>query len=222
MTRRLEAGPILVTVGALLLLASLFMDWYTPGITAWEAFEVWDVVLLVLAVGCIIAGIGLAVPDLDVVDRRALPWAAGAVTLIALSQILDPPPAAAGQDPELGGIFALVGAAVMIAGGLLTFGRVGLAFTMEPRDPRRRVEAVDARGPADPVTDSHEPVPAADAPAEAEDTEAAERGRSGRLFARSERKPAADAPAAVGSETGATEPMAAEEGTGDPPPKQET
>ena len=141
MTRRVEAGPILVTVGALLLLASLFMDWYTPGITAWQAFEVWDVVLLVLSVGCIIAGIGLAVPDLDVVDRRLLPWAAGAVTLIALSQILDPPPAAAGQDPELGGIFALAGAAVMIAGGLLTFGRVGVAVhhgAARPAPARRR------------------------------------------------------------------------------------
>ena len=230
MTRRVEAGPILVTVGALLLLASLFMDWYTPGITAWQAFEVWDVVLLVLSVGCIIAGIGLAVPDLDVVDRRWLPWAAGAVTLIALSQILDPPPAAAGQDPELGGIFALVGAAVMIAGGLLTFGRVGLAFTMEPRDPRRRVAAVDARGPADPITDAHEPVaPAAaeDAPAGAEP--AAEKSgsgssRGGRLFARSERAPeppAEDAPAAVSSETRATEPLPAEEGNDGPPPKQE-
>ena len=39
MTRRLEAGPILVTLGALLLLASLFLDWYEPGISAWEAFE---------------------------------------------------------------------------------------------------------------------------------------------------------------------------------------
>jgi hypothetical protein len=228
MTRRVEAGPILVTVGALLLLASLFMDWYTGDITAWEAFEVWDVVLLVLAVGCIIAGIGMAVPDLDVVDRRWLPWAAGAVTLIALSQILDPPPAAAGQDPDLGGIFALSGAAVMIAGGLLTFGRVGVAFTMEPRDPRRRVEAVDARGPADPVTDSHEPVPPSaaddDAPPPEAGTQDKTPSRGGRLFARSERKPepsAEDAPAAVSSETRATEPMPAEEGTDGPPPKQE-
>ena len=51
MTRRVEAGPVLVTLGALLLLASLFLDWYEPGISAWEAFEVWDIVLLVLAVG---------------------------------------------------------------------------------------------------------------------------------------------------------------------------
>ena len=224
MTRRVEAGPVLVTLGALLLLASLFLDWYEPGISAWEAFEVWDIVLLVLAVVCIVAGIGLAVPDLDVVDRRWLPWAAGAVTLIAVSQILDPPPAAAGQDPELGGILALVAALVMIAGGLLTFSRVGVALTMEPRDPRRRVEAVDARGPADPPTDSHEAVPAPEPAAEGEKEPAAGSGRSQRLFARSKPAAAEDAPAGepatVASETGATEPMPPSEGTEAPAAKK--
>ena len=42
MTRRLEAGPLLVTLGALLLLVSLFLNWYTGEITAWQGFEVWD------------------------------------------------------------------------------------------------------------------------------------------------------------------------------------
>ena len=228
MTRRVEAGPVLVTLGALLLLASLFLDWYEPGISAWEAFEVWDIVLLVLAVVCVVAGIGLAVPDLDIVDRRWLPWTAGAVTLIAVSQILDPPPAAAGQDPELGGILALVAALVMIAGGLLTFGRVGVSFTMEPRDPRRRVEAVDARGPADPPTDSHEavppPEPAAAPEPVAEEDRSAGSGRSQRLFARSKPAAAEDAPAeepaSVASETGATEPMPPTEGTEAPAAKK--
>jgi len=218
MTRRVEAGPVLVTLGALLLLASLFLDWYEPGISAWEAFEVWDIVLLVLAAVCVVAGIGLAIPDLDVVDRRWLPWTAGAVTLIAVSQILNPPPAAAGQDPELGGILALVAALVMIAGGLLTFSRVGVSFTMEPRDPRRRVEAVDARGPADPPTDSHEPVP------EPKADEPTESGRSQRLFARSRSAAAedepADQPASVASETGSTEPLPPTEGNEAPAAKK--
>ena len=51
MTRRLEAGPLLVTLGALLLLVSLFLNWFTGEVTAWEAFEVWDLVLFVLALG---------------------------------------------------------------------------------------------------------------------------------------------------------------------------
>jgi len=141
-----------------------------------------------------------------------------------LFRSLDPPPAAAGQDPELGGILALVAALVMIAGGLLTFSRVGVALTMEPRDPRRRVEAVDARGPADPPTDSHEAVPAPEPAAEAEEEPAGGSGRSQRLFARS--KPAAvedapaEQPASVASETGATEPMPPTEGTEAPAAKK--
>ena len=35
MTRRLEAGPLLVTLGAVLLLVSLFLHWFTGEITAW-------------------------------------------------------------------------------------------------------------------------------------------------------------------------------------------
>ena len=38
MTRRIEAGPVLVGLGALVLLISLFLDWYQPALTAWDAF----------------------------------------------------------------------------------------------------------------------------------------------------------------------------------------
>ena len=72
MTRRLEAGPLLVALGALLLLVSLFLSWFTGETTAWEAFEVWDVVLFVLALGAIAPGLGLTTHDLDLVDPRRL------------------------------------------------------------------------------------------------------------------------------------------------------
>ena len=176
MTRRLEAGPLLVTLGALLLLVSLFLDWFTPGITAWEAFEVWDLVLFVLALGAIAAGAGVTTQDVDVVDRRILPAGVAAATVIVASQILDPPPAAAGQDPDTGAWLALGAALVMCAGAVLTFGRVRMAVIVEGRESRRqRVSAVDARGPADPTTDNVAVVPD-------------ERPAGGRLFAR-ERQP---------------------------------
>ena len=160
MTRRLEAGPLLVTLGALLLLVSLFIDWYSPAIAAWEAFEVWDLVLFVLALGTIAAGLGMTTQDVDLVDRRFLPAAVAAVTAIVASQIIDPPPAAAEQDPDLGAWLALGAAAVMCVGAVLTFGRVRVALTVEGRDQRRHVAAVDARGPEEQTTDSHEPVAA--------------------------------------------------------------
>ena len=158
MTRRVEAGPLLVTLGALLLLASLFLSWFTGEIAAWEAFEVWDVVLLVLALGSVAAGLGLTTQDVDLVDRRFLPAAVTAVVAIVASQIVDPPPAAAGQDPDTGAWLALGAALLMCLGALLTFGRVRLALTVEGHDARRHVAAVDARGPQESTTDSHEPV----------------------------------------------------------------
>jgi hypothetical protein len=155
MTRRLEAGPLLVALGALLLLVSLFLNWFTGEITAWEAFEVWDLVLFVLALGAIAAGLGITTQDVELVDRRLLPVGVVAVAVIVVSQLLDPPPAAAGSDPETG-IWIAVGAALLMCiGALLVYGRVHLSLTVEGREPRRRhVAAVDARGPADPTTDN--------------------------------------------------------------------
>jgi hypothetical protein len=158
MTRRLEAGPLLVTLGALLLLVSLFLSWFTGEITAWQAFEVWDLVLFVLALGSIAAGLALITQAVDLVDGRFLPAAVIAVATIVASQIIDPPPAAPGQDPDTGSWLALGATLVMCLGALLTYGRVGLAFTVEGRDKRRHVSAVDARGAPDPTTESHEPV----------------------------------------------------------------
>jgi hypothetical protein len=158
MTRRLDAGPLLVTLGALLLLVSLFLSWFTGEIAAWEAFEVWDLVLFVLALGAIAAGLGLTAQAADLVDRRFLPAAVAVVAVIVASQIIDPPPAAAGQDPDIGAWLALGAAFVMCLGAVLTFGRVHLALTVEGRDQRRHVSAVDARGPQEQTTDSHEPV----------------------------------------------------------------
>jgi hypothetical protein len=194
MSRRLEAGPLLVTLGALLLLVSLFLNWFTGEITAWEGFEVWDVVLFVLALGAIAAGLGLTTQDADTIDRRFLPAAVIAVAVIVASQIVDPPPAAADQDPDTGAWLALAAALAMCVGAVLTFGRVHLALTVEGREPqRRRVAAVDARGPADPTTDN---IPAVRPP---------ER-ESGRLFARhrdTEPDPEAVAAGAVAPEEGA-------------------
>jgi hypothetical protein len=204
MTRRLEAGPLLVTLGALLLLVSLFLSWFTPEITAWEAFEVWDLVLFVLALGSIAAGLGLTAQEAEVVDRRFLPAGVAAVAVIVASQLLDPPPTAAGQDPDTGAWLALAAALIMCAGAVLTFGKVHLSLTVEGRE-RQRVAAVDARGPEDPTTDN---VPVVE-PGPGE--------RSGaRLFVRDREPDPEPEPAAARGPDGA-----AEEGNGTPEPKQD-
>ena len=48
--RRFDIGPLIVAVGSLVLLVSLFLDWYGDQ-TAWGAFEVADVLIAALAAG---------------------------------------------------------------------------------------------------------------------------------------------------------------------------
>jgi hypothetical protein len=152
-SRRLELGPLVVALGALLLLVSLFLNWYDGEITAWDAFEVWDLVLAVLGVFTLVLAMGLVVPELALLEAPALLFIAGAITVIVASQIINQPPAAAGQGREIGCWLALGAAAIILFGTLLTLSRLSFAIAVEGRDTRRRVSAVDAR---DPTTDTAE------------------------------------------------------------------
>lgn len=142
---RIEAGPVVAVLGALLLLVSLFLDWFAPGTSAWTAFEVLDLLLAAIAVAAILSAGGLLLPELAVLDRRWLVPLAVAALVIVGSQIVNPPPAAGNGDAEPGAWLGLAGALLMAAGALLSFGRVRFAVTVEGRDPRRRVPAVDTR-----------------------------------------------------------------------------
>src|SRR5215217_3314754 len=95
MNRRFDMGPLLVALAAVLLLVSLFLEWYGP-LSAWDAFEVVDVLLAALAILCLVGGLGtLARDDMVFVDRRWLPGIVLAVAVLVIAEILDPPPAAA-------------------------------------------------------------------------------------------------------------------------------
>ncbi|MBW3609512.1 MAG: protein translocase subunit SecF [Actinobacteria bacterium] len=53
--RTIEAGMLLIGAGAILLFVSLFLEWYDPRLDAWEIFEVWDLVLALLAIVALVA-----------------------------------------------------------------------------------------------------------------------------------------------------------------------
>jgi hypothetical protein len=142
--RRFEVGPILVALGAMVLLVSLFLDWY-GGLTAWEAFEVVEVMLATLAVTALVIAAGLLAPDLEYVERRWLPAVVLGILLLVAAEIVDPPPAAGGQAAATGAWIAMGSALVMFAGAVLTFGRVSFAVSLEGRDHRQRVAVVDHR-----------------------------------------------------------------------------
>jgi hypothetical protein len=147
-TRRLELGPLVVALGALLLLVSLFLNWYEPNITAWDAFEVWDLVLAALGVFSLVLAMGLVIPELALLESPALLANATAITVIVASQIINQPPAAAGQGRMIGCWLALGSAALIVLGTLLTLSRIRFAIAVEGRDTRRRVVAVDTRDPS--------------------------------------------------------------------------
>lgn len=143
--RRFEIGPLIVAVGSLVLLVSLFMDWY-GGETAWGAFEVADVLLAALAIAALVAALGQIAEEIAVLDRGWLPPVVLAAAVLVIAEILSPPPVVGGADPQEGAWIAFAAALVMLLGTVLSLGRVSFSFAIEGREPRR-VAAVDHRPP---------------------------------------------------------------------------
>jgi hypothetical protein len=143
MTRRFQVGPIVVALGAIVLLVSLFLDWY-GSLNAWDAFEAVDVLLALIAIGALVVAVGAIAPELSYVDRRWLPALAFAAAIVIAAQ-LDPPPTAAGEALEAGVWIAFAAALVMVVGGVLSLGKVSVAVSVEDRDVRERVAVVDHR-----------------------------------------------------------------------------
>ena len=152
--RRFDIGPLIVAVGSLVLLVSLFMDWYA-GETAWGIFEVADVLLAALAVAALLASLGMIAEEIGVLDERRLPAIVLAATVLVIAEILSPPPVVGGADPQEGAWVAFAAALVMLLGTVLSLGRVSFSFAIEGREPRR-VAAVDHRPP--PTETGQEPV----------------------------------------------------------------
>ncbi len=146
--RRLDAGPLLLAVGAVLLLVSLFLEWFEPGLTAWNAFEWLDLLLAGLALAVLAGAVALAVPGSSSFDPEPLPLLAAAALAVVAVQLLDPPPAARGATPGTGAWLALAGCLVMGIGTVLAFGRMRLQVSFEGRSRRRPVQTVDARSRA--------------------------------------------------------------------------
>jgi cell division septation protein DedD len=163
MIRKIELGPIIVLLAALLLLVSLFVEWYGP-LNAWDAFEVVDVLLATLAVVAVLTAAGTLAPGLAYVERRRLPLLVLAVVVLIVAEIIDPPPAAADLPPDTGAWLAFAAAAAMLVGAVLSLGRVSFAIAIESRDPQR-VAAVDQRPDAAAAAPAAATTPAAAAPA---------------------------------------------------------
>jgi hypothetical protein len=137
---RFDAGSGLVALGAVLLLVSLFVDWYDPGGDAWRVFESVDMLLAAAAVACLIA----VVPRYAAL-QRTVPVIAFAALFVVVVQLIDPPPSARDDGIETGAWLALAATALMAAGATLSAASISVTVDVRGRDRRRRTAAIDAR-----------------------------------------------------------------------------
>jgi len=163
MPERFNAGQLLVIVGAAALLVSLFLDWYEPGLSAWEIFEIGDVVLAGLAIVAIATVLPMRLPESGVTlaAERSLPWIGVAALLFVVVTLLNDPPAARDLTLEFGAWLGLIGAALMAAGGFLS--RAQVSIVISPRtsgDTPAAPPPPPAASPPPPPPDTAPPPPA--------------------------------------------------------------
>ena len=150
--QKLDVGTALVGLGALGLLVSLFLDWYSPSLSAFDVFEFLD---WTLAASAVLALVGVALA-LTGDPPRWLPVPAILAFYVTATQVIDPPPAAHGSSREVGAWLGLGCALAMAVGVALSAASIAITVDVRGRERRRRVAAVDRRETAD-----AEPAPAA-------------------------------------------------------------
>ena len=142
MRERFDAGTGLVAVGAVLLLVSLFIDWYDPGGDAWAVFESLDVLLA----GAAVCGLLAMAPRFGTGGLgRALPLISVVAFAIVLVQLIDPPAVVNDSDLATGAWLALAATATMAGGALLGAASISVTVDVRGRERRRRTAAIDAR-----------------------------------------------------------------------------
>jgi hypothetical protein len=136
MPERIDGGRLLLALGAVALLVSLFLHWFKPELTAWTVFEIVDLLLAAIAIAALIGVIADAAPGTGL--RAPPPGAAPVLALTALvlvvATLINHPPAAVGRSLDTGAWVGLAGAALMTLGGLLGVGRVSVVITRRPRE----------------------------------------------------------------------------------------
>jgi hypothetical protein len=149
----LPIGPLVAAIGGVLLIVSLGLDWYGE-LSGFNSFEFLDLLLVVLALATL-AVLAAALGLLRTPLRTGTPLVIGVTALlVVLSQLVNHPPAGIGRDVETGLWLGLGGAALMLAGAILTTARIAIAV-----EPRARASAASAppAAPAPPAASKPPP-----------------------------------------------------------------
>jgi hypothetical protein len=162
--RRVPVGPLVAAAGAILLIVSLFLDWYEGDVEAFTVYEFLDLLLVVLALLTVVSLAG----GLGLVRPAPSPGVSLAVALftvsVVLSQVLNDPPAVAFNDEigkDVGIWLALGGAVLMAVGSLLAFARISLAVEARRREPAAPPRRGDDPDPTQPLGEPDPPPPPA-------------------------------------------------------------
>jgi hypothetical protein len=149
-------GSLVAAIGGVLLIVSLGLDWYGE-LSGFNSFEFLDLLLVLLA----LVTLAVLVAELGVLRtplRSGTPLVLGVTALvIVLSQLINHPPAGIGDDVETGLWLGLAGAALMLAGGILSTARIAIAV-----EPRTRASAASSQPASSPPAD--QPPTVADEP----------------------------------------------------------
>ena len=143
-TREIEAGPMLAAGGGVILVVSLFLDWFDE-FTAWTTFEALDLVLAALGLAALVA---LALPDR--VPVRAVPVIGVTAFVVVVSQLLNHPPVGIDRSTELGAWLGLGASIAMLLGGAISVARVSVAVNLAERPAAPPPAASDVPPPAPP------------------------------------------------------------------------
>ena len=161
MPERINGGQVLVVLGAIALLVSLFLNWFEPSRSAWTVFEVWDLVLAAIAVAAIAATIPVRIGGATgepAVPARLLPALGIAALIIVFVALVNHPPAARGAGLEVGAWIALAGSIVLTTGAVLSRARISLVITLRATDQSRSTAPREPTpGPTQPAEPSADP-----------------------------------------------------------------
>jgi hypothetical protein len=136
MVRRIDVGGLIAAAGAILVVVSLFLDWFDPELTGWTAFEALDLALAGLALATlapVAKQFGVGGP----VSERHVPILGAVMTVVVAAALINHPPAAADHSLDVGIWLAFAGAVLVVFGGLLGVARIALAISISSREERK-------------------------------------------------------------------------------------
>jgi hypothetical protein len=160
---RLRLGEVVAALGAVIVLLSLWLDWYVPAgepaRTGWQAFGLLDVLIAVAIVTALALPIAvaarrsLAVPVALSVTVTVLGTLA---TILVAYRLVNPPGRNESVDLAAGAWIGLAGIAILALGGWMAMRREAPGPSVRRREAQRRIAerpapppASTASGPAD-------------------------------------------------------------------------